>query len=301
MKKIFRTLLIIIVFVGVWSMYIVKNPDTAISQKILTTLWINLSTNTSAWTGIDLTDCTSYFDGCNTCMVSGGVIGGCTRMFCETPAEPQCLQYAYTGIDLTNCTSYFDGCNNCSVKDGKPDACTLMYCETPAEPKCNQYGSGTENTWNVGLANPASTNCIDKWGTLNMVTSSDGGQVGMCTLKNGTVCEERAYMRGECPVTNGWGQTSPSNPWKACTEEAKICPDGSAVGRTWPNCAFAPCPASAGWTAWTVCTADYTPVCASVAVQCIKAPCPPIEQTFSNKCMMNANKLAKFLYNGECK
>ncbi|MBW2969812.1 hypothetical protein KY309_01770 [Candidatus Woesearchaeota archaeon] len=29
---------------------------------------------------------------------------------------------------------------------------------------------------------------------------------------------------------------------KACTEEAKICPDGSAVGRTGPNCEFAPCP-----------------------------------------------------------
>ena len=28
----------------------------------------------------------------------------------------------------------------------------------------------------------------------------------------------------------------------ACTQEAKICPDGSAVGRTGPNCEFAPCP-----------------------------------------------------------
>lgn len=28
----------------------------------------------------------------------------------------------------------------------------------------------------------------------------------------------------------------------ACTEEAKVCPDGSAVGRTGPSCAFAPCP-----------------------------------------------------------
>lgn len=27
----------------------------------------------------------------------------------------------------------------------------------------------------------------------------------------------------------------------ACTEEAKLCPDGSAVGRTGPNCEFAPC------------------------------------------------------------
>lgn len=29
---------------------------------------------------------------------------------------------------------------------------------------------------------------------------------------------------------------------KACTLEAKICPDGSSVGRTGPNCEFAPCP-----------------------------------------------------------
>ncbi len=28
----------------------------------------------------------------------------------------------------------------------------------------------------------------------------------------------------------------------ACTMEAKICPDGTAVGRTGPNCEFAPCP-----------------------------------------------------------
>lgn len=28
----------------------------------------------------------------------------------------------------------------------------------------------------------------------------------------------------------------------ACTMDAKICPDGSAVGRTGPNCTFAPCP-----------------------------------------------------------
>ena len=27
-----------------------------------------------------------------------------------------------------------------------------------------------------------------------------------------------------------------------CTQEALICPDGSAVGRSGPNCTFAPCP-----------------------------------------------------------
>ena len=28
----------------------------------------------------------------------------------------------------------------------------------------------------------------------------------------------------------------------ACTLEAKVCPDGTAVGRTGPNCEFAVCP-----------------------------------------------------------
>jgi len=40
----------------------------------------------------------------------------------------------------------------------------------------------------------------------------------------------------------GWDSTVPRPP--ACTAEAKICPDGSAVGRVGPNCEFAACPAS---------------------------------------------------------
>lgn len=32
----------------------------------------------------------------------------------------------------------------------------------------------------------------------------------------------------------------------ACTEEAKICSDGSTVARTGPQCEFAPCPAMEG-------------------------------------------------------
>lgn len=33
-----------------------------------------------------------------------------------------------------------------------------------------------------------------------------------------------------------------------CTTEAKICPDGTGVGRTGPDCAFAPCPGPAAET-----------------------------------------------------
>ncbi len=50
----------------------------------------------------------------------------------------------------------------------------------------------------------------------------------------------------------------------------------------------------------TICPAIYAPVCASVDVQCITTPCEKIEQTFSNQCVMNANKNASFLYAGKC-
>ncbi len=40
----------------------------------------------------------------------------------------------------------------------------------------------------------------------------------------------------------GCAGNSPPGGQVACTQEAKMCPDGSAVGRTGPNCEFAPCP-----------------------------------------------------------
>ena len=46
----------------------------------------------------------------------------------------------------------------------------------------------------------------------------------------------------------------------------------------------------------TICTMEYRPVCASVEVQCIKAPCDPIQETFGNSCAMRANKHATYLY-----
>ena len=35
---------------------------------------------------------------------------------------------------------------------------------------------------------------------------------------------------------------APRPPERMCTMDAKICPDGTGVGRTGPNCEFAPCP-----------------------------------------------------------
>jgi len=47
---------------------------------------------------VDLTNCESFFDGCNNCFVTDGRIGGCTRQFCqpEMMKEPKCLKFKET-------------------------------------------------------------------------------------------------------------------------------------------------------------------------------------------------------------
>lgn len=49
------------------------------------------------------------------------------------------------------------------------------------------------------------------------------------------------------------------------------------------------------------CAAIYDPVCAKVNIQCIKAPCDPINQTFSNSCTACNNPLVESYAGGECK
>jgi len=48
------------------------------------------------------------------------------------------------------------------------------------------------------LTNPASVYCEEQGGTLRM-EENEAGQLGICTLADGTECEEWAYYRNECP------------------------------------------------------------------------------------------------------
>jgi len=128
-----------------------------LNQEIEQILWFSDDKNISKTWEIDLTNCVSYFDGCNNCIVVSWEIAGCTKMFCEKYEEPKCLEYIENQkdqkdeIDLTNCVSYFDGCNTCDVEDGETTACTEIYCEKYEEPKCLEYtwdNQGQENlTW----------------------------------------------------------------------------------------------------------------------------------------------------------
>lgn len=65
-------------------------------------------------------------------------------------------------------------------------------------PDC-EFAPCPENNNNIGLANPASTNCTDKGGTLVM-KENKLGQYGVCLFDDNRQCEEWAMMRGQCPV-----------------------------------------------------------------------------------------------------
>ena len=169
MKNFLIVLLLLIVIAFAW---LVLKPEHDLSQKVFGYLNISVSKNVDNSQAVDLTDCVSYFDGCNTCMVEDGVIGWCTKMFCETPTQPTCLEYERTGMDLTDCTSYFDWCNTCTVENGRPNACTLMYCENPTEPKCLETKSDKKE---LDL-----TNCLSYFDGCNNC-SVENGEIWACT------------------------------------------------------------------------------------------------------------------------
>lgn len=52
----------------------------------------------------------------------------------------------------------------------------------------------------LGLANPASTNCVAVGGELRLETLGDGAAYGVCVFEENRQCEEWALFRGDCPV-----------------------------------------------------------------------------------------------------
>jgi putative hemolysin len=166
------------------------------------------------------------------------------------------------------------GCKPTPIIGGDKDehGCLIAagYSWCDAKQKClRTWEENCTTEQNLGIANPASVYCETNGGTLEIVNEVDG-QKGICTLQNGTKCEEWAYFRGECPVNKECAecpQLTPPGPQFCktgniiagetdecgctgapkceqvmCTADAKICPDGTGVGRIPPDCEFAQCP-----------------------------------------------------------
>lgn len=83
--------------------------------------------------------------------------------------------------------------------------------------------------------------------------SPDGCNECTCTAKGimCTVLDCTADGQGQGPDADRAAPAPEESCTVACTKDAKICPDGSAVGRTGPNCEFEACPEEG-----TFCTDD---------------------------------------------
>lgn len=62
---------------------------------------------------------------------------------------------------------------------------------------CVDEDTGDVNP-NTQISNPASVNCVQKGGELEIRLAEEGGQYGVCKFSDGSECEEWALFRGEC-------------------------------------------------------------------------------------------------------
>nr|ADI22014.1 hypothetical protein [uncultured myxobacterium HF0200_01L06] len=57
----------------------------------------------------------------------------------------------------------------------------------------------SQSSARVGLANPASQNCVDLGGESRIQSLGNGAQYGVCVFEGNRQCEEWALFRGQCP------------------------------------------------------------------------------------------------------
>jgi uncharacterized protein len=67
-----------------------------------------------------------------------------------------------------------------------------------AAPRAQTPESAATSAPQVSMPNPASAYCIQHGGKLEIRTAADGSQNGVCSLPDGSTCDEWAYFRGEC-------------------------------------------------------------------------------------------------------
>ena len=74
-----------------------------------------------------------------------------------------------------------------------------VKCNEQTCPKCG--AKMIRQDGQAGMANPASVYCKEQGGELRIEKDANGGEIGICTLPDGTECEEWAFYRGECPFS----------------------------------------------------------------------------------------------------
>jgi len=126
-------------------------------------------------------DCSTWFDGCNTCKCDGnGNILGCTKKFCpkDKYEEKKCMDLPEPKPEKCpkGCSKYFDGCNVCGCDaEGNVLACTWTMCKEKKEPKCMDHTLPVEKKCPVG--------CSSWFDGCNKCMCDGNGNTNSCTKK----------------------------------------------------------------------------------------------------------------------
>ena len=211
--------------------------------------------------------CKVATDGCNTGGIENGQLMGMTRMSCWPNHQPtwSCREYREDNQHISVSSSYStlqeflraewdickvatDGCNTGGIENGQLVGMTRMSCWQNHQPtwSCREYREDNQ-------PDPGTPSCPEYWDPVcaqpPMWECPEGLSCAtvMPPLETyGNACE--AWVAGAkimyewvCRGDNDSRPPRPDEPF-ACTKDVRICPDGSSVGREWPNCEFAACP-----------------------------------------------------------
>ena len=80
-----------------------------------------------------------------------------------------------------------------------PSTTSLKFSAETCQPVAESDNNIVEPPTNQ-LANPASANCVNLGGTLEIQKRGDQGEYGLCYFEDNRACEEWALLRGDCPL-----------------------------------------------------------------------------------------------------
>lgn len=149
-------------------------------------------------------------------------------------------------------------------------------------------------TAKIGDQGPTRPSWVDGQDTL--IDFGDGSErqwVQCETVKNDQFGGQ--FSGGECRIPQTFKHTYSENGSYTIqlVQAGGMCMGGCAervVGTAYVTVADAP----------IACTKEYQPVCGQRQVQCVTAPCDPVQQTYGNQCTMRADG-ATFVHSGVCR